>query len=95
MAGDEATRLYAHHEANSHYTRAIELIGQAAASPEQRINLYASQGRTLELIGEFDQALANYQELQSYAQENGDRTVELAALIPRPPSTLPPTPGST
>jgi len=83
MAGDEAARLYAHHEANSHYTRAIELIERVEASPERRISLYVSRGRTLELIGEFDQALANYQELQAFAQEQGDRTVELAALIPQ------------
>ena len=81
MAGDEAARLYAHHEADSHYGRAIELIDRVAVSPEQRIRLYISRGRTLELTGEFDQALANYQELQDSAQETGDRTVELAALI--------------
>ena len=83
MAGDEAARLYAHQEANSHYTVAIELIDRAAASREQRISLYVSRGRTLELIGEFDQALTNYQELQAFAQEKGDRTVELAALMPQ------------
>ena len=83
MAGDEAARLYAHHEANTHYTRAIELIDRAAASQEQHIGLYVSRGRTLELIGEFDQALANYQELQAFAQGSGNRTVELAALIPQ------------
>ena len=83
MAGRAAARLYAHQEANSHYTRAIELIGRVAATREQRIEVYISRGRTLELIGEFDEALANYQQLQDFAQEHGDRGLELEALIPQ------------
>ena len=83
MAGDAAARLYAHQEANSHYTRALELVNRVTASREQRIEVYIARGRTLELIGEFDEALANYQQLQSYAQDQGDRALELAALIPQ------------
>ena len=83
MAGAAAARLYAHQEAKAHYTRAIELVGRVAASREQPIDAYISCGRTLELIGEFDEALANYQQLQSFAQEHADRGMELAALIPQ------------
>ena len=83
MAGDAAAHLYAQHEANSHYSRAIELIDRVEASREQRISLYISRGRTLALIGDFDQALASYQELQAFGEKDGDRTVELAALIPQ------------
>ena len=83
MAGDAAARLYAHQEANSHYTRALELINMVTASREQRIDVYIARGRTLELLGDFDEALANYQQLQSFAQDQKDRTLELAALIPQ------------
>ena len=83
MAGDAAVRLHAHQEARSHYSQAIELIGRVAASQEQHIDVYLARGRTLELIGEFDEALANYRELQSTARERGDRGMELAALIPQ------------
>ncbi|MFB3098007.1 MAG: hypothetical protein ACE1ZZ_04975, partial [Dehalococcoidia bacterium] len=83
MAGDSASRLYAHREADSHYSRAIELVTSGSGSRQQRINAYICRGRALELMGEFDQALANYQQLQSYAQEQDDRGLELAALIPQ------------
>lgn len=83
MAGDAAAHLYAHREAESHYSRAMELANGGAASREQCIEVYISRGRTLELLGEFDQALANYQQLHSAAQEQDDRGMELAALIPQ------------
>ena len=83
MAGDGAVRVYAHQEARSHYTRAIELLGRVTASREQRIDVYMARGRTLELIGEFDGALSNYQDLQSQARKSSDRGMELAALIPQ------------
>ncbi len=83
MAGDVAARLYANAEAITHYTRAIELVDSATESREQRVQLYIARGRTLELVGEFEQALANYRELQSFAEAQGDRGMELAALIPQ------------
>ncbi len=83
MAGDAAARLYAQREANSHYTRAIELVDRVSASRELRIRAYTARGRTLELIGEFDEALTNYQRLQGFGQQQGDRGLQLAALIPQ------------
>ena len=83
MAGDAASRLYAQQEARSHYTRAIELVDRVSASAEVRIRAYTARGRTLELIGEFDEALANYRQLHSFGQEQGDHGVQLAALIPQ------------
>ena len=80
MAGDAAARLYAHQEANSHYTRALELINMVTASREQRIDVYIARGRTLELLGDFDEALANYQQLQSFAQDQKDRTLETGGV---------------
>ena len=83
MAGDSAARLYAQQEAGSHYARAIELVDRVSASGEVRVRAYTARGRTLELIGEFDEALANYRQLHSFGQQHGDRGVQLAALIPQ------------
>ena len=83
MAGDSASRLYAHRETDSHYSLAIELVTGGSGSRQQRIEAYICRGRALELMGEFDQALANYRQLQSYAREQNDRGLELAALIPQ------------
>ena len=82
MAGDSAARLYANTEAASHYTRAVELARGDAAPNEQLIYLYKTLGRTLELCGRYDEALATYHELESIAQERGDVSLELAALLP-------------
>jgi class 3 adenylate cyclase/tetratricopeptide (TPR) repeat protein len=83
MAGDSASRLYAHQEADFHYSRAIELVTGGSGTRQQRIYAYICRGRALELMGEFDQALANYHQLQSYAQEQNDPGLELAALMPQ------------
>ncbi len=83
MAGHAAARLYAHTEANAHYSRAVELVDRVPSSSELRIEVYLARGRTLELVGEFDEALANYQQLEGVARESHDRGLELAALIPQ------------
>ena len=83
MAGDAAARLYANTEAVSHYGHALEVGLRSQASNEQLIDLYSSRGRVLELSGHYDDALANYQELEALARERADRSLELAALIPQ------------
>jgi tetratricopeptide (TPR) repeat protein len=45
--------------------------------------LYTHRGRTLELCGQYDDALAGYQELETLARERDDHALELAALIPQ------------
>ena len=81
MAGDAAARLYANIEAITHFTLALELAKRSEISNEQLINLYTSLGQTMELCGQYDDALANYQELETLGRERGDRALELAALI--------------
>lgn len=83
MAGDSAAKLYANTEAVRHYTRALELAQSIDASEEELIYLYTSRGRVLEVSALYDEALENYQELESLAKEKGDRKLELAALIPQ------------
>ena len=83
MAGDSAAGMYAHEEAAGHYTRAVEAVGRVEPTDEEFIGAYAARGRTLELCGEFEQALENYRQLQTLAEELGNRALELAALIPQ------------
>jgi tetratricopeptide (TPR) repeat protein len=50
---------------------------------ETLTQLYLRLGRTLELTSQYEQALATYQELETLAQERGDRRMGLAALLAR------------
>jgi tetratricopeptide (TPR) repeat protein len=87
-AGNAAARIYANMEALEYYTRAIDTLKRSphldiASSLERArpiVGLYLKRGRVLELLGRIDDALANYQEMQSLARERGDRALELAAL---------------
>ncbi|HZD11089.1 MAG TPA: AAA family ATPase, partial [Candidatus Binatia bacterium] len=83
MAGDAAARLYANAEAARHYGRALEVALRSQASNEQLIDLHSSRGRVLELLGHYDDALANYQELEALGRERAGRSLELAALVPQ------------
>ncbi|MFW5942868.1 MAG: ATP-binding protein [Chloroflexota bacterium] len=80
-AGDEAMRVYAAREAIVHYQQAQSLIEAVAQPPLQR--LYVQLGRAYELLGEYDAALAVYERLQTLAQEQDDRALQLAALMAR------------
>ncbi|UCC50153.1 MAG: AAA family ATPase, partial [Anaerolineaceae bacterium] len=83
MAADAAAGIYANAEAVVHYTHALEVARRVPVSNEQLIYLYTSRGRTLEVSGKYDSALANYEELETLARERVDRNLELAALIPQ------------
>ena len=82
-AGDAAARLYANTEAITHYSRGIELARRGAISNVHLIYLYTNRGRRLELTGQYDEAIANYQEMETLGRERYDRSLELAALIPQ------------
>jgi predicted ATPase/class 3 adenylate cyclase len=83
VAGDSAARLYANTEAIRHYSRALELAQSRDASDDELIYLFSNRGRAQEVSSQFDEAVENYQELESLAKERGDRKLELAALIPQ------------
>ena len=81
MAGESAARLHANHEANAHYARAIELLGRVESDNQQRTSAYVARGRTLELSGEYEAALANYEQLHELGLSQGDQAMELASLV--------------
>jgi predicted ATPase/class 3 adenylate cyclase len=81
LAGEKAARLYANAEAATHFSRALEVAKRGNAELEQVTRLYIQLGSVLELNGRFDQALATYEEMQTFGQKHGDSTLEMKALM--------------
>lgn len=83
-AGDAAFELSAANEAAGHYQTARQLLDSPAVPPLEPPayqHLYTRLGRALELNGQFDQALAIYEDLGQIAKQHYAPTVELAALM--------------
>lgn len=83
QAGELAAHLNANLEAATHFTQAIETAGAAQAGPGQIGQLYIQRGHVLELVGQHKQALANYVEMEAFAQAQGDLNLELNSLTAR------------
>jgi predicted ATPase/DNA-binding XRE family transcriptional regulator len=88
MAGDMAAAVYANTEAEAHYRRALEIAKSLQAgldkqARDQHIQLYLQLGRTLELNAQYDQALDNYEDMETLALERGDPAMILASLLAR------------
>ncbi len=81
QAGDAAYLVYAQNEAIAAYTRALQLGKEIAISSEQFHHLYTRRGRAMELSGQFEQALKNYDEMQATARDRQDRRMELDAKL--------------
>ena len=92
LAGDAAFAIYAQNEAIAAYTRALELGKEIAISSEQLHHLYTRRGRAMELTGQFEQALKNYDEMLTtrahstrIAAWNWMHRWQPARFIPLPP----------
>jgi class 3 adenylate cyclase/tetratricopeptide (TPR) repeat protein len=81
MAADAASRLYAHAETVAHATLAIQTATRLGRAEEALGDLYPNRGRALELSGRFDEAVANYEEMEALAQASGARAAALAAAM--------------
>lgn len=82
LAGDIAFRLSANVEAIAHYTRALE-VAKKIRDFSRLLHIYKRRGRAMELTTRYEQALANYLEMENFAQERGDQQTLLAALLAR------------
>ena len=82
-AGKAASRLYANTEAATFYSRAIEIARELDVPGDELIYLYTRNGRALQLSNRYEEVIANFEELEGLAREKGDRTLELASLLPR------------
>lgn len=83
LAGDQAGHLYANAEAAIHYSRALETAGRIGAGKDQVGPLYIKLGHALELESRHQEALADYEALEVYAQEQDDLSLELESLTAR------------
>ena len=79
MAGDAAARLHANAEAEAHYRTGLDVARRIAAPSTLLRTMYERRGSALELTGRYDDAIANYEEMQAEAEARGDDGMELAA----------------
>jgi tetratricopeptide (TPR) repeat protein len=81
LAGSRSFRLYALEEAKAHYDHAMEIARQTQGVDQVlRLELCTQRGRTLELMGQHEQALNHYQEMQALVEESEDSQTILASL---------------
>lgn len=81
IAGEKSARLYANVEAATHFRRAVEVAKRTHAGLENISRLHTQLGSVLEQSAQYHQALANYDEMLTYAREHKDRSMELSALM--------------
>ena len=81
LAGDRAAATYANPEAIAHYRRALAIVRRNDSDSKSLTHLFVQLGRTLELDSHYEQALANYQEMETVARQRYDDSLELAALL--------------
>ncbi|MDP9264518.1 MAG: AAA family ATPase [Chloroflexota bacterium] len=95
-AGDRAFGIYATESAVGYYTRALDLAGAGATDVPTIVRLHQQRGRALELRGAYDEALANYADLDRLGRERGDDGIsalglaQQAAIFSTPTSKLDP-----
>lgn len=83
-AGEVASRTYANAEAIANFSLGLEAAKRLGTSARSSLeNLYLRRGRALELSGRHQEALASYEEMEATAKSDGDRSLELAAVIAR------------
>ena len=79
MAGDAAARLHANAEAEVHYRTGIDVARRIGEPSSLLRAMYERRGSALELIGRYDDAIANYEEMREEAVSKGDDAMELSA----------------
>ncbi len=81
LSGDAARRINANAEALTCYTRALNLAIKLDAPNAQLQQLFLKRGRVLEVKGDFQAALENYDDLVKQSAARADPALELAALM--------------
>ncbi|GAB4580497.1 MAG: hypothetical protein Fur0022_32380 [Anaerolineales bacterium] len=82
-AGDVAFRLHAAKEAMAHYTKALDYVRKEKIKTDVCRHLFLRLGRTLEMDGRYDDALAHYLEMEAFGRACESPALELAALVAR------------
>lgn len=81
-AGDAARRVHAYAEALMHYDTAVLLASRLPLDPKDIVHVYKQRGRTVELVGKYDEAVETYQALRTLGKTRGDAYLEMGALLP-------------
>ena len=79
LAGDQAAHTYANSEARQHYALAIEAAEHLAPPPAPGVlaPLYAKRAAVLNIIGEYDAGIADYERALDLIREAGDQRAGL------------------
>jgi class 3 adenylate cyclase/tetratricopeptide (TPR) repeat protein len=80
-AGDSAARLYANAEAAAHHRDAIDAATRLGRTDEAVGHLFPGRGRVLELSGRYEEAVANYEEMEALARDSSAERGVLGALM--------------
>ena len=81
LAAESAARRYAHEEAITLYTQALELAARAAPDAATLADLHRKRGLAHETLGRFEHARADYETALQAGQTAGERRVEWRALL--------------
>jgi DNA-binding SARP family transcriptional activator/tetratricopeptide (TPR) repeat protein len=81
LAAERAAHLYAHDEAITHYTRAIEVADRVSLGAVSLAKLHRGHGLACERLGEFDGARADHEAILRIARAAGERRTEWRALL--------------
>jgi adenylate cyclase len=81
LAAERAARRYAHEEAITLYTQALELAARAEPDVATLASLHCKRGLAYETLGRFEHARADYETALQAGQTAGERRVEWRALL--------------
>ncbi len=79
VAGEAAARLYANEEAAAHDRVGLDAALRIGAEPALLRSLFERRGSALELLGRYDDAIANYEEMLAVARAASEERIQLAA----------------
>ena len=83
MAGDVAFRLNASVEAIGHYRQAIACTQFLELASPELIHVYERKGRAHEILFQYDEALATYDDLLALTEARQDKAIYLAVFLAR------------
>jgi tetratricopeptide (TPR) repeat protein len=81
LAAERAARRYAHEEAITLYTQAIELAVHVGPDVATLASLYGKRGLAYETLGRFERARADYETALQIGQTAGERRIQWRALL--------------
>jgi adenylate cyclase len=81
LAAERAARRYAHEEAITLYTQALELAARVAPDAATLASLHCKRGLAYETLGRFEHARTDYETALQAGQTTGERRIEWRALL--------------